>query len=493
MMRKKKRMFSRSKRAPSRISNVVVGTHIERGTQLSSKELSFSSMKKTQRAQKGMVDQVVPETRSRESESEHARRVNKPHYTKILRRNARIKAIAIVLVVLIAIAAIAGGVGVFAYVGSVADKMKYTDEKALSTLVAPEDAEPTYTLLVGEYYEVGKEYSGPGFLMLARMDEAQDTISLLSVPTNLQVQLSDGAYHQISYAQILGGDKALIEAVSDFCGVSISHIIKTDKDDFVRLVDNLGGISIDVTEEVDDPNAGSIYIPKGTRTLNGEEAFLFCRATNFSTGEVMRAENQAKMVTALGLKLLESESFGFVFALDRIADTFETDYRVEDLMGLTETYRSLTADTVYATQVPGYSMTSQATGVKYYIASDSDWDLIQTAYLAGEESSELLTQFVAADPASFSVTVRNGSGITGSAQQVADILGTKGFQIQEIGNADQYVYEETLVVYDKDEFLAAAETVVQELGMGRTVASNGFYSFESDILLVIGKDWKPLN
>ena len=54
-----------------------------------------------------------------------------------------------------------------------------------------------------------------------------------------------------------------------------------------------------------------------------------------------------------------------------------------------------------------------------------------------------------------------------------------------------YVYDETLVVYNDDAFEAAAETVVASLGLGRTVPGAGFYTFDTDVLVVLGKDWKP--
>ena len=95
------------------------------------------------------------------------------------------------------------------------------------------------------------------------------------------------------------------------------------------------------------------------------------------------------------------------------------------------------------------------------------------------------------DPGSFTITVRNGSGVTGGASQIADALKDRGFDVTETGNTDTYAYDETLVVYNDDAYEAAAETVVSSLGMGRTVAGAGFYTFDTDVLVVLGKDWKP--
>ena len=100
-------------------------------------------------------------------------------------------------------------------------------------------------------------------------------------------------------------------------------------------------------------------------------------------------------------------------------------------------------------------------------------------------------EVAAVDPGSFTLTVRNGGGVTGAAAQAAETLTGLGFQVAETGNADAAVYTETLVVYQDAAYEAAAETLVSALGFGRTVADAGSYTFETDVLLVLGTDWKP--
>ena len=38
---------------------------------------------------------------------------------------------------------------------------------------------------------------------------------------------------------------------------------------------------------------------------------------------------------------------------------------------------------------------------------------------------------------------------------------------------------------------AAAQTVLNAMGVGRLVANSGSYSFDTDVLVILGKDWKP--
>ncbi|MCG2808295.1 MAG: LytR C-terminal domain-containing protein [Coriobacteriia bacterium] len=63
------------------------------------------------------------------------------------------------------------------------------------------------------------------------------------------------------------------------------------------------------------------------------------------------------------------------------------------------------------------------------------------------------------------------------------------FRIGEIGNMNQMVYDETLIVYKKNK--DRATLVSEALGKGKVVTSRGMYSFDTDVLVVVGKDWGP--
>jgi polyisoprenyl-teichoic acid--peptidoglycan teichoic acid transferase len=94
------------------------------------------------------------------------------------------------------------------------------------------------------------------------------------------------------------------------------------------------------------------------------------------------------------------------------------------------------------------------------------------------------------DLSTITVDVRNGAGIAGVAADAAARLSAVGIPVGEVGNANQFIYDETLIVYRDEE--AAALAVQDALGRGKPVASQGMYSFSSDVLLVVGTDWGDL-
>ena len=496
--RPRKVSASQAKHTSRRIRNATIGTHNASGPRRTSgrvrkSTVEFSNPRKSSRAQRGIVDHVLPTTTTRESDAAYSKRVSQRDFAGGMQRKVRVKGIVVALAVILLVVGIAGGVGVAAYFGSVSDKMGLGDSDAKSALVAPKEGEVPYVLLVGEFSRPGLGYEGPDMLMLARIDTGSKQVSLVSVPANAQVSLSDGKAHRIADAQLMGGDSYLVSTVSSYTGVPVSHVIKTDERSLVELVDALGGLSVEVTQEVDDPNAGDLYIPAGTQTLDGQGVLTLCRALNFAEGDETRSANQRQVVLALAGKLLDTNAFSIIPTLDAIAGTVKTDYSAADAMGLIDALRGMDLTQAHAIRMPGYDVTSSSTGEEFFVAATDEWTAMLAALEAGEDPVPAEATGPTVDPGSFEITVRNGSGMTGGAQQLADALAAKGFTVVETGNADQYVYNETLVVYQDNAFKEAAEAVVSDLGAGRAIASNGFYTFETDVLVVLGKDWQPLN
>jgi hypothetical protein len=91
-------------------------------------------------------------------------------------------------------------------------------------------------------------------------------------------------------------------------------------------------------------------------------------------------------------------------------------------------------------------------------------------------------------PGSVSVEVQNGAGVDGVASDAARALREGGFEVGTVGNANQFVYKDTLVIHRGDQL--AARAVRRSLPVGRLVESRGMYRVKTDVLVIVGKDWK---
>jgi hypothetical protein len=93
------------------------------------------------------------------------------------------------------------------------------------------------------------------------------------------------------------------------------------------------------------------------------------------------------------------------------------------------------------------------------------------------------------DTSKYTVAVRNGYGLVGSATSVSDLLAIAGYRQGEIDNANSYVYKETLIIYRDDSDHGAAYDIEKRLGYGRTVPNLDRYSFDGNILVIVGEEY----
>ena len=307
----------------------------------------------------------------------------------------------------------------------------------------------------------------------------------------MPVSLSDGKTHPLYDAYGIGGDEALVKAVSSFAGVGISHLVKTNEEGIRSLVDLVGGIGMTLPESVDDPYAGSIYLEAGEQVLDAESSLVALRASNYAKSSETQASVRTSFAYAMALRLLEAGGLDFATELDGIAGNVRTDLPSSQVIDLANAFRPLGEATVYAAYVPGSE--SEQDGMALFKASDSQWKTVMESVDAGADPNAVEEAETVSDPTGIKVEIRNGGGITGVGAKMGEILGNAGFTIGTIGNVtDAGIYNETLVIYRDEAYKAAANTIVKTIDGGRVVNGGDYYTFDANVLVVIGKDWQPI-
>lgn len=488
-----RRMREHSRRISRDVNRSTLGSHAggslhARHAKGYGNDINFSSRRKSARANSGLIDVVTPNTRSGEDARAYSRRVAQLDFSKRAMRRDRFQRVGLIVGILVVIAVAVAAVAGFTYVNSVSSNMSLDDPEARAALVAPTADQPYYVLVAGFFSEQGGQEDADA-LALARVDTASKQVSLASLPPNVVVG-SGSSETFLSKTCENGGDAALIKAAAQLVGVDIAHYVRVDAEAFVRLVDAVGGITVNVPEEVDDPYAGSIYIPAGEQTLSGEQALVYARARNYADSTIQRQEAQLDIMTALAQKVFDAGTTGLPGVVDALSGSVKTDWKASDITALVEALRGMDVSSVAKVQLPGYVSTNNEGQTEF--TESSSWSTALDSFKNNgtvEASSGVDTSGV--DPASFTIIVRNGGGITGAAANFASILTEQGFQVTDTGNADSQVYEETLVIYKDDAKEACAQAVVDAMGTGRITNASAYYSFDSDVLVMIGRDYLP--
>jgi LCP family protein required for cell wall assembly len=198
---------------------------------------------------------------------------------------------------------------------------------ALAPAGGPAIASSHVTMLVGadtsSYRRgLGEKNGRADTLMLMRVDIPSRTVSLLSIPRDLYVEVPGYGREKINSAYSEGGLPLAIKTVRNATGVDVNHVAQVDFDGFKEVVDELGGIEIDNPFPVESGNTpfdGRHWrFRKGKQTLNGRDALAYARlryvsdatfAANEQEGtELGRARRQQRVIDAIIGKVISLDS-----------------------------------------------------------------------------------------------------------------------------------------------------------------------------------------
>lgn len=469
----------------------TLGTHVARTPDPLSKRREVPNPRRTRKVERGEIRQVLPNTTTLESRRDYANRMSQQAFIeRSVASSRRRKIIAAVAFALVALT-VAGIAASFVFVNSIDARLQIEDASLTSVLADASADGAVYTLLAASFDDQDGG-AGPDVALLVRTDAANSAVSIIVIPGDTRVTLSDDQYHRLGEATSHGGDASVVTAVEDLTDIQISHYVKIDSDGFAKLVDLLEGVEVTLSETVLDPDAGSTKLPKGTQTLTGEQALFLCRANDYaSDAEEQRALNQALVAKGFFQRLATMDKATFYKNMDDIADCLQTDLSTKDAYALLSSLKGVDASAITAGTVPTYA--SESDGTTSLVPVSDEWASMLERFTAGQDPYQDKQAVIdSVDSASFTITVNNGGSIEGAAADASSILTNAGFNVTSVGNAAQAVYDTTLVIYQSSDNESKAEALVATLGTGRAVLDAVNYSFETDILVVVGKDWQDV-
>ncbi len=242
-------------------------------------------------------------------------------------------------------------------------------------------------------------------IILARVDPIAAKLTLVSIQRDTAVDLGgDYGTQKINAAYTYGGAPLLIKTVSQLAGVPIAHYAEIDLDQFISVVDTIGGVEVNVPVDVYDPEYTGADIKAGVQTLNGDQALKLCRARHaydkYGAGDYYRTANQRMVLGAILKKALSGNPFTLLATLNTASNSVSTDITGIELMLLGARFVGFNMSTnLYSALEPTTS--SYEDGIWYERVDEAKWQTMMSRVGQGlppyEDSSEDPTAGVAAN------------------------------------------------------------------------------------------------
>lgn len=267
-----------------------------------------------------------------------------------------------------------------------------------------------------------------------------ENVSLISVPRDLRVKLTDGEFHKLNAAYAKGGANEARQAVADLLGIDVPFYITLDYDGFERLVDQFGGVTLTVDEPMkyDDERADPplhIDIQAGKQTFDGKTALEYIRYRG-DTGDLGRITRQQKLISAILERGFQNRDYDSIRKMVRAINPYlHTNLSLIDMYDLAKIVQGLDMSRLQMATIPGIPVTIDE--ISYLQPQVVETEQMVAHLIKG---IDLLT------PNEVSVAVFNGNGVRMVASRASDYLSNRDFMITKVANAESFDYDETYIV-----------------------------------------------
>lgn len=353
----------------------------------------------------------------------------------------------------------------------------------------------------------GDGHDGPYLtdtIILASLKPSTKEVALFSIPRDLVVPIDNsGNWQKINsinaYAKSNGSDSGLAtsQAISKIFNIPINYYTLMDFSGFVNIINDLGGINVDVDNTLDDyayPILGQednpdyaarfkhLHVDKGLQTMNGELALEYTRsrhALGVEGSDFARSKRQQKVIEAVKAKLLSQGNLlnpGMLGQISgQLSQHVKTNLSILEMVRLWSLFKDVNQTNIknvsFDDSANNYlrSAVSQAgafilvpksgdfTGMRQAISNvfgtstapelsndnlvvplkQIERSVTSTTINAFDTSTLNLTTTTSAEIASSSVEIQNGTHVDGLGEQMAKRLRSLGFTIISINNASQ--------------------------------------------------------
>jgi LCP family protein required for cell wall assembly len=424
-------------------------------------------------------------------------------------------------VLVVAAGALGGGIWLYLNESVVAIRATDPDVKAAEEILdQPVPGQPTTAIIIGYDKRVGIQ-GDPGrsdTLMLLRANPANDTLSLLSFPRDLTVEIPEcggrpATVDRINAAYAYCGTSGAVKTVKQLTGVPINYVLVVNFRAFKQIVNKVGGVYIDVDRRYFNDNSAygdnyaKINLQPGYQKLTGGAALDYARFRH-TDSDLHRIARQQQFIKAFKQQVQSNFS---VLKLPGIINTITDNLQVgrggkknldvDTVLGYARFLYELPSGNFYQAKIDGltgFAELEAAPGsiqaaVREFLNPDTTAAEKATAAAAGKKPKP-----TAPAPSDVTIEVVNGNGVDGSASEAAAELSSRGYPAATGGNAldaqgnAKFDYFESAVVYDpaKAGSQAAARVVADLFGDAEVTPVPDGVEFDTLLRVIVGQTFQ---
>ena len=228
-------------------------------------------------------------------------------------------------------------------------KMNYSEIEGLSKEPFKEDGVKNI-LLIGNDSRTEDESGRSDAMILISISSRTHSVHMTSILRDIYVDIPGHDGNRLNAAYAYGGPELLLETLEENFDVEVNRYMLVNFQAFANLIDALGGVDLDVTNEevqyingylveynqLENRPEGTDYLDtslSGNIHLNGPQALAYCR-NRYIGSDFARTERQRKVLSAAMKKLPLSLAANGGELIDGVMSNITTNLTRSELNGL---------------------------------------------------------------------------------------------------------------------------------------------------------------
>lgn len=295
-------------------------------------------------------------------------------------------------------------------------------------------------------------------MFILRVDPKLQAVGIVGIPRDMWVEIpgrSGGTFMERINAVYVagelngydqGGMELLKEVIEDDdnLGIKIDKYVLVDFQGFETIIDELGGIEVDVPEPVFDPYYSRTELPgdydpqnfePGLQHMDGATALAYSRI-RFSGDDLDRIQRQQRVIFAVIEKAQSVNVLKNAIPLwEKYKNTIQTDISDLQIPG----YAALAADVknnIYAVSLgPAVVPYTTADGAQVLVGNkEKIKEIIDSLFARSGDAPDASE----GEPTPVRVQVQNGTGTEGLAARVVGFIASKGYPPNDLNAANVF-------------------------------------------------------
>lgn len=340
-------------------------------------------------------------------------------------------------------------------------------------------------------------------MIVVMVDQERKRVAMVSFPRDMWVEIPGYAPNRINVANFLGdyhkipgGGPALAKKTLEHnFGLKIDYYARIDFRGFEKIVDTLGGVTVNVERPIrdteyptEDYGTMTIYIPAGVQHMNGEVALQYARSRH-TENDFGRAKRQQRLLLAIKDRALQLDVIPKLPSLmGTLLDTVQTDIPPTEVLRLARLAKEIGADGV-STLVIDEKLATPFIG-------EGGADLLMPKKAEIRKAIGALMADPVVKEEGARIEVVNGTDQAGLAAKTGEYLTDQGFNVTRLANADRSDYKSTQILLLSSNKKGTANLLAETLRVGteavvpQPATSTGGTNNSADIRVILGQDFR---